>query len=58
MIIAVSAVMLVLDTIDLHYTIEDLINKKGSEAAKELRKKADILEEQYIKIFKLKGDQQ
>ena len=55
-IIAVSAVMLVLDVIDLHYTIEDLINKKGSGAAKHLREEADKLEERYIK--KLKADQQ
>ena len=55
-IIAVSAVMLVLDVIDLHYTIEDLINKKGSGAAKHLREEADKLEEQYIK--NLKADQQ
>lgn len=57
-IIGLSAVMLVWDVIDLHYTIEDLINKKGSGAAKELREKAKILEEQYIKNLKLKGDQQ
>ena len=57
-IIAVSAVMLVLDVIDLHYTIEDLINKKGSGAAKHLREEADKLEEQYIKNLKLKPDQQ
>ena len=55
-IIAVSAVMLVLDVIDLHYTIEDLINKKGSGAAKHLRKEADKLEERYIK--KVKAEQQ
>ena len=50
--------MLVWDVIDLHYTIDDLINKKGSEAAKELRKTADILEELDINNLKLKGDQQ
>ena len=46
-IIGVSAVMLVWDTIDLSFTIYDLVNKKGSEAAKELRKKADELEKLY-----------
>ena len=53
-IIGVSAVMLAWEAIDLSYTIYDLVQKKGSEAAKVLREKADKLEEQYIKnIVKL-----
>ena len=40
--------------IDLSYTIYDLVQKKGFEAAKVLREKANKLEEQYIKnIVKL-----
>ena len=39
-IIGVSAVFLVVDTIDLAITINDLINQKGSDAATALRQKA------------------
>ena len=46
-IIVFSAVMLVWDTIDLSFTIYDLVMNKKSEAAKELRKKADELEMLY-----------
>ena len=53
-IIGVSAFVLAWEAIDLSYTIYDLVQKKGSEAAKVLREKADKLEEQYIKnIVKL-----
>jgi len=44
-IVGVSAAFLVWDTIDLGLTIADLIRKKGSQAAKILRDKADELEE-------------
>ena len=44
-IVGVSAAFLVWDTIDLGLTIADLIRKKGSQAAKILREKADELEE-------------
>ena len=47
-IIGVSTVMLVWDVMDLSFTIYDLVINKGSEAAKELRKKADELEKLYI----------
>ena len=47
-IIGVSAVMLVWDVMDLSFTIYDLVINKGSEAVKELRKKADELEKLYI----------
>ena len=43
-IIGVSAAFLVWDTIDLGVTVADLIRKKGSQAAKILREKADELE--------------
>lgn len=57
-VIGLSAVMLAWDAIDLSLTIYDLVNKKGSEAAKALREKADELEEQYIKkIHILDGNQ-
>lgn len=46
-IIGFSALMLVWDGIDLGFTIYDLLEKKKSEAAKELRKKADELEKIY-----------
>ena len=46
-IIGFSALMLVWDGIDLGFTIYDLLEKKNSEAAKELRKKADELEKIY-----------
>ena len=45
MIIGVSAAFLVWDAIDLGVTLTDLIRKKGSQAAKILRDKADQLEE-------------
>ena len=44
-IIGVSAAFLVWDAIDLGVTLADLIRKKGSQAAKILRDKADQLEE-------------
>ena len=57
-VIVLSAVMLVWDTIDLSLTIDDLVNKKGSEAAQDLREKADELEEKYIKEINIvDGDQ-
>ena len=43
-IIGVSAVFLVWDVFDLSFTIRDLLNNKGSDAAKLLRVKADELE--------------
>ena len=43
--IGVSAAFLVWDAIDLGFTVSDLIRKKGSQAAKVLREKADLLEE-------------
>ena len=48
-VIGVSAVMIVWDAVDLSFTIYDLVKNKGSEAAKDLREKADELEKQYIK---------
>ena len=57
-VIGLSAVMLVWDAIDLRLTITDLVNKKGSEAAQDFRKKADELEEKYIKEINIvDGDQ-
>lgn len=50
MLISVSAAMLLWDAVDLTWTIYDLVNNKGSEAAKDLRKKADELEKIYIDI--------
>lgn len=44
LIIGVSAAFLVWDTIDLCFTIKDLIEEKGSEAAKGLREKASQIE--------------
>ena len=44
-IIGVSAAFLVLDAIDLGFTIKKIVKRKGSEAAKFLRQKADELEE-------------
>ena len=41
--------MIVWDAVDLSFTIYDLVKNKGSEAAKDLREKADELEKQYIK---------
>ena len=43
-IIGVSAVFLVWDALDLTFTIRDLVNKKGSDAARSLRAKADELD--------------
>ena len=43
-IIGVDAAFVVWDAIDLGFTIRDLVKKKGSEAAKVMRKKADELE--------------
>ena len=44
-IIGVSAFFLVIDVIDLGFTIKDLVEKNGSDAAMFLRAKADQLEE-------------
>ena len=44
-IVGVSAAFLVWDAIDLGLTVSDLIRKKGSQAGKILREKADQLEE-------------
>lgn len=44
-IVGVSAAFLVWDAIDLGFTLADLIRKKGSQAAKILREKANQLEE-------------
>ena len=43
-IIGVSAAFLVWDAIDLGWNISDLVRKQGSQAAKVLREKADLLE--------------
>ena len=43
-IIAVNAALVLSDAIDLGFTIRDLVENKGSEAAKVLRQKADKLE--------------
>ena len=43
-IIAVNVAFVVWDAIDLGITIRDLVENKGSEAAKVLRQKADKLE--------------
>ena len=43
-IIGISTVFLTCDIIDLGCTIRDLVEKKGSDAAKELKQKAEILE--------------
>ena len=45
LIIGVSAFFLVVDAIDLGFTIRDLVEEKGSEAATSLREKADELEQ-------------
>ena len=50
MLISVSAAMLLWDAVDFTWTIYDLVKKKGSEAAKDLRKKADELEKIYIDV--------
>lgn len=44
-IVGVSAAFLVWDAIDLGFTVADLVRKKGSQASKILRDKADELEE-------------
>jgi len=43
-IIGISAAFLVWDAIDLGFTISDLVRKQGSQAAKTLREKAELLE--------------
>ena len=43
-IIGISTVFLTWDIINLGFTIRDLVEKKGSDAAKELKQKAEILE--------------
>ena len=43
-IIGISAAFLVWDAIDLGWNISDLVRKQGSQAAKVLREKADLLE--------------
>ena len=49
-IIGVSAVFLVVDAIDLGFTIKDLVENKGSEAAKFLREMADKLDKACSKM--------
>ena len=49
MVIGLSTVMLAWDTIDFTLTINDLVNKKPSEAAQDLREKANELEKEYLK---------
>ena len=44
LIIGVSAAFIVFDAIDLGFTIKDLVENKGSEAARILREKANELE--------------
>ena len=44
LIIGISTVFLTWDIVDLGCTIRDLVEKKGSDAAKDLRQKAEILE--------------
>ena len=44
LIIGISTVFLTWDIVDLGCTIRDLVEKKGSDAAKELKQKAEILE--------------
>ena len=44
LIIGISSVFLAWDIVDLGCTIRDLVEKKGSDAAKGLRQKAEILE--------------
>ena len=44
LIIGISTVFLTWDIVDLGCTIRDLVEKKGSDAAKDLRQKAAILE--------------
>ena len=57
-VIGLSAVMVAWDAIDLSLTINDLVKEKGSEAAQDLREKADELEEKYIKKINIvDGDQ-
>lgn len=51
LIIGVSAVFLAWDVLELGFTIRDLVDKKGSDAGNELRRKADVL--QNILIQKL-----
>ena len=43
-IIGISAAFLVWDAIDLGFNISDLVRRQGSQAAKVLREKADLLE--------------
>lgn len=43
-IVGVSAAFLVLDAIQLHSTVRDIIENKGSDASRSLREKADELE--------------
>ena len=48
-IIGVSALFVMFDAIDLSFTINDLIQNKGSDAAKFLREKADELDDAIVK---------
>lgn len=45
-IMGVSAAFLILDALELTFTVRDIVNNKGSDAAQCLRDKADELEEQ------------
>ncbi len=46
LIIGASVLFLLVDAVDLGFTIKDLVEKKGSKAAEDLRTKADELEQQ------------
>ena len=50
LIIGISTVFLTWDIVDLGCTIRDLVEKKGSDAAKDLRQKAEILENSMKKL--------
>ena len=43
-LIVINVAFLMFDAVDLHCTIRDILENKGSEAAKRLREQADILE--------------
>ena len=48
LIAPLNTALLVLDTIDLGFTIMDLVQNKGSDAAKDLREKAKEIEDTFI----------
>lgn len=43
-LVVISVAFLMLDALDLGYTIRDIFKNKGSEAAKHLREKANEIE--------------